>query len=117
MLPSVLLLLINPNGAHLLLYPLSKFHDPLARQYLGEWSATDISDPFYWPFALLAGGYVALLILRRPRVPASDLLLALALTGLAGVASAPCAATAENGRWRKLDSKGAPSLIDVSMAG
>lgn len=73
---SLAILVLNPNGLSLLAYPLSKLHDPLAKQLIVEWMPTDISDPSYWPFVLLAGGYLGLAVVRRPRIPASDLLLA-----------------------------------------
>ena len=78
---SLALLPVNPNGLPLLIYPLAKLHDPLARQFIAEWMPADISNPIFWPFALLAGGYVMLLAVRRPQIPASDLLIAMALIG------------------------------------
>ena len=80
---SLTVLVLNPNGLSLLMYPLSKLNDPLAKQAIDEWMATDISNPIFWPFALLAGGYLALVFVRRPRLPASDLLLAAALIAAA----------------------------------
>jgi hypothetical protein len=77
---SVALVLANPNGLPLLVYPVAKLHDPLAKEAIAEWMSTDISSPLFWPFALLAGGYLVVVALRRPRLPLSDLMLALALT-------------------------------------
>lgn len=74
---SVLALLCNPNGPALLLYPVTKLGNPMLK-YLGEWHATDISDARSWPFVVLATGYVSLVLLRRPRVPFSDGLVAAA---------------------------------------
>jgi len=79
---SVLLLLLNPNGPSLLLYPFTKLDNPLL-QYLGEWGATDISQPNMWPFALLLGGYFLLHIVRRPPVKAAEALLAMSFGGAA----------------------------------
>lgn len=71
---SVVAIAVNPNGPRLLLYPLTKMYNPMLA-YLGEWKPLDLGDPHFWPFALLAVGYFALLTVRRPCAPASDLLL------------------------------------------
>jgi hypothetical protein len=71
---SVAVLSLNPNGPRLLLYPFTKLHNPLLT-YLGEWNGTDVSNPVLWPFVLLAASWILLVMLRRPNLPASDLLL------------------------------------------
>lgn len=90
---SVAALLVNPNGLALLLYPATKLHNPLLR-YIEEWNPTDITAPMYWPFALLVGTYVALVVVRRPQLPATDLLMASAFIagGLWGMRFVPFAA-------------------------
>lgn len=74
-----LALSVNPNGPRLLLYPFTKLNNPLLK-YLNHWQGRGLDDPAMWLFALLAFGYAALVMLRRPRLPLADLLLAGAFT-------------------------------------
>jgi len=86
---SIAATLLNPNGPRIWLLPLTTLRDPL-HKYVIEWQPVSIGDPSLWAFVLLAGGLVALAMLRRPRLPLSDLLLAGALLagGMASVRTA-----------------------------
>ncbi|MFN8559843.1 MAG: hypothetical protein U0531_21665, partial [Dehalococcoidia bacterium] len=78
---SVVALALTPNGPALLFYPVATLRDPL-RAFLGEWGPADLGDPRTWPFAALAGGYIGLVVVRRPRLPVADLVTAAAfITG------------------------------------
>lgn len=72
-------LCLNPNGPRLLLYPFTKLNNPLLK-YLNHWQGRGLDDPVMQLFALLAFGYAALVMLRRPRLPLADLLMAGAFT-------------------------------------
>ena len=76
---SVLDLTLNPNGPSIVLYPITPFHNPL-NQYIAGLAPLNVGDPRAWPFALLAGSYLSMIVVRRPRVPLADLLTAAAFT-------------------------------------
>lgn len=71
---SVLAIAVNPAGPRLWLYPFSKLGNPWL-QYIMEWKPTPVSDPRFWPYMLLAGGVLLLVMVRRPRLALSDLVL------------------------------------------
>lgn len=79
---SVAAVIVNPNGPALLLYPASKFGNPLLKR-LNHWNGRGLDDPGMWAFFLLAGALVALMIVRRPHAPLADLLMAGAYTAAA----------------------------------
>lgn len=64
----------NPAGPELWIYPFTKFGNPWL-QYIIEWKPTPLNDPRFWPFVLLAGSVLTLLVLRRTRPALSDLVV------------------------------------------
>ncbi len=72
---SLVALFCTPNGWHVPAYPFTAIGlDEV--QAIGEWKPTDIHARGSWPFFGLAGLYLLLVILRRPRLPAFDLMAA-----------------------------------------
>ena len=74
---SLAAIALNPHGPALLLYPLTKLHNPWLKS-LVEWNSLDVSLAPFWPFVLLLGIVAACLVLRRPALHPADL----AVTGL-----------------------------------
>lgn len=69
-----LAIVVNPNGPRLLLYPFTKLNNPVLKT-IPEWNATDFTEPAFWSFGLLLGIAVVMLIVRRPTIHLSDLLV------------------------------------------
>lgn len=86
----ILAALVNPNGYHMLLYPLGTLGSGAMQSYIQEWASPDFHLRAYWPFALLLlGGAMVLILARRPEPPCPipDLLLFFGF-GFAGLVSA-----------------------------
>jgi len=70
---SLAALLINANGIAGLLYPVKYWHSAL-QDRIGGNGPTALTDPLARPFFFLAGAYLTMVAVRRPRLPAADLL-------------------------------------------
>lgn len=68
---STLTTLVNPSGFALLVYPLTKLHNPVLG-HLEEWKSLDPGDVRSWGFVALALAAVAIAAVRRPRLDAAS---------------------------------------------
>lgn len=85
---SLVAVCANPNGPRLLLYPLTKLHNP-ALHHLEEWGALDPTDPRCWGFTAFVAGTLLLAGWRRASLRVSDFVIAGAFLS-AGVWSLRC---------------------------
>ncbi|MSQ36477.1 MAG: hypothetical protein EXR63_04995 [Dehalococcoidia bacterium] len=72
---GALLVPLNANELRLLWFPFSALGDPLLKQ-TQEWQPLDVADSSAIGFVLLLAFWLGLALVRRPRVPLSDIVLA-----------------------------------------
>jgi hypothetical protein len=65
---------LTPSGPALLLFPFHTISAP-TNQYIIEWQPTSLTSPMSAPYALFLLGYLALILIRRPRLTIADMLL------------------------------------------
>jgi hypothetical protein len=65
---SVLGFVIHPAGTRILMLPFETFTMGALRAYIQEWNAPDLTQPFVWPFLLLAILTFVLLIIQWRKI-------------------------------------------------
>lgn len=71
----VAVVVLNPNGVRLYLYPFETLTSRAMMKYINEWFSPDFHEPMFQPFALMLLGTFAAMILSRERVRPSTLLM------------------------------------------
>ena len=72
------MVLLNPNGARLYLYPFETLHSSAMQRFIQEWSSPNFHDPTYLPLLLMLLATTAGLALSPARLRPRDLTLLLA---------------------------------------
>jgi hypothetical protein len=72
--------LVNPNGLRMYLYPIETLRSPAMQQYIAEWASPNFHDAKYLPFAFMLLAVLYLLAVARRTVRPRDLLLLLVMT-------------------------------------
>lgn len=78
---------LNPNGVAIWGYPFETLGSPSMQQYIQEWQSPNFHAVMFWPFAIMVGVGVLVMIMS-PKVPTISELLLFAGTTAAGFLSA-----------------------------
>lgn len=84
---TFLVVLVNPNGARMYIYPFETLTSPTMQRYIQEWFSPDFHQIEWLPFALLLLTTLAAALVARASVPLAQILL-LFFFGLAALRSA-----------------------------